>query len=98
VHSLAINILPRLQPGDGTQQIIQLAAATRPEVLGLSIVQPITDSTPIVDGKDDVTFGSQVLILGVHPVIGVHGMEAQHHLPPRAAVNEQHRWIWFPGS
>jgi hypothetical protein len=46
---MGVDVLSALQIGDGAKQIIELAAAARAEVVGLSVVKAIASTAAIVD-------------------------------------------------
>src|SRR5215468_847329 len=95
---MGVDILSASQIGDSAEQVIELAAAARAEVVGLSVVKAIAGTAAIVDGQHDVALGDEVLIECVHPAIRTVGIEPQKHLSLRAAVEEQNRRVRLRGG
>ncbi len=92
-YTLGVDILAPLQIGHRPEQIVDLAAAAWSEIHGFAVVEAVADAAAVVHRQDDVAARRQVLVLGVHPVVGAHRVEAEQHLAPRPAVEEQERWV-----
>lgn len=90
---MGVYVPSALQVGDGAEQVIELAAAARADVVGLSEVKTIASTAAIVDRQHDVALGDEVLIKCVYPAIRTLGIEPEQHLPSRAAMEEQNRRV-----